>query len=129
MSIETKISFGEFLDKLTILEIKSERILDQEKLVNVLHERDILNDIWKNHQKSQVDISLEYAALKKINERLWEIEDDIRDKERKREFDNEFIELARSVYISNDERANIKKKINQMLGSDLTEEKSYSDYS
>jgi len=128
MSINTKISFGEFLDKLTILEIKCERITDKEKLENVKHEREVLNQIWKDHEKSSVDISAEYNALKKINEKLWEIEDDIRDKERDKEFDQGFIELARAVYVTNDERAKIKKEINLKLGSDLLEEKSYSDY-
>lgn len=128
MSISTEISFGEFLDKLTILDIKCERIRDTDKLKNVEHERDVLNRIWKEHEKSSVDISAEYNELKKINERLWEIEDDIRDKEKNKEFDQEFVELARSVYVTNDERARIKKEINLKLGSDLVEEKSYSDY-
>jgi len=128
MSINTKISFGEFLDKLAILDIKCERIQDKDKLDNVKHERDVLNKIWNENEKSSIDISAEYNALKKINEKLWGIEDDIREKERKREFDQEFIELARSVYITNDERARIKKEINLKLDSDLVEEKSYSDY-
>ena len=128
MSLYTKISYGEFLDKLTILDIKCERIKDAEKLENVKHERDVLNNIWNADEKSSVDISEEYDALKKINEKLWEIEDDIRDKERNKEFDQEFIDLARAVYVTNDERARIKKEINVKLGSDLVEEKSYSDY-
>ena len=128
MSIRTNISYGEFLDKLTILDIKSERIKDKEKVANINHEREVLKDIWEKHGETGVDISEEYEALKKINERLWEIEDDIRDKERNKAFDAEFIELARSVYVTNDERARIKKVINHKLGSDLVEEKSYSDY-
>jgi len=128
MSIVTEISYGEFLDKLTILDIKSERIQDKEKLENVMHEREVLNKIWKQHEKSSIDISSEYSELKKINEKLWEIEDDIRDKERNKEFDQGFIELARAVYVTNDERARVKKEINLKLGSDLIEEKSYSDY-
>ena len=128
MSISTEISYGEFLDKLTILDIKSERIKDASKLENVKHEREILSNIWNADEKSSVDISEEYDALKKINEKLWEIEDDIRDKERNKEFDQEFIDLARAVYVTNDERARIKKEINVKLGSDLVEEKSYSDY-
>jgi len=128
MSISTVISFGEFLDKLTILEIKCDRIQDSEKLENVKHERDVLSKIWKENEKSSVDITAEYSALKKINEQLWEIEDDIRDKERNKEFGKEFIELARAVYVTNDERARIKKLINMKLGSELIEEKSYSDY-
>lgn len=128
MSINTKISYGEFLDKLAILDIKSERIQDKEKLENVNHEREVLNRIWKDDEKSSVDISAEYNELKKINEQLWEIEDDIREKEKNKEFDQKFIELARAVYVTNDERARIKKVINLKLGSDLVEEKSYSDY-
>ena len=128
MSLETIISYGEFLDKLTILDIKSERIKDKEKLANINHERDVLKAIWEKHGKADADISKEYDALKKINERLWEIEDDIRDKERNKEFDQDFIELARAVYFTNDERAKIKKEFNLKLGSDLVEEKSYSDY-
>jgi uncharacterized protein YukE len=128
MSLQTSISYGEFLDKLTILDIKSERIKDNNKLANINHERDVLKAIWEKHGSAGSDISEEYDALKKINERLWEIEDDIRDKERNKEFDQNFIELARSVYITNDERARIKKVINEKLGSDLVEEKSYSDY-
>ena len=128
MSISTEISFGEFLDKLTILEIKCERIQDVEKLENVKYEREVLNKIWRDNEKSSVDISAEFDALKKINEQLWEIEDDIRDKERNKEFDQKFIELARAVYVTNDKRARIKKEINLKLGSDLVEEKSYSDY-
>ena len=128
MSVETLISFGEFLDKLTILEIKSERIHDKDKLENVRYEREVLGKIWKANKKSSIDISAEYSALKNINEKLWEIEDNIREKERKKEFDQEFVELARAVYITNDERARIKKEINIKLGSDLVEEKSYSDY-
>ena len=128
MSINIEISYGEFLDKLSILDIKCARINDKSKLANVKHERDVLNKIWKKNEKSSLDISAEYNELKKINEKLWEIEDDIRDKERNKEFDKEFIELARSVYVTNDERASIKKKINLKLGSDLLEEKSYSDY-
>ena len=128
MSINTIISYGEFLDKLTILDIKSERIKDKDKLENVRHEREVLNQIWKSNEKSNIDISAQYSALKKINEKLWQIEDDIRDKERNKNFDQEFIELARAVYVTNDERARIKKEINLKLGSDLVEEKSYSDY-
>ena len=87
-----------------------------------------MSKIWKENEKSSVDISSEYNELKKINEKLWEIEDDIRDKERNKEFDLKFIELARAVYVTNDERARIKKEINLKLGSDLVEEKSYTDY-
>ena len=129
MTIKVEVSVGEFLDKVTILEIKSERINDDAKLENVNKELNLLNKTWKESEFASVDISDEIGRLKAINEKIWEIEDGIRDKERERNFDNEFIELARSVYYSNDERAAIKKELNVKLGSGLVEEKSYSDYS
>jgi len=128
MTIQTSLSYGEFLDKLTILEIKNERINNSEKLKNIQNELTILKQIWQGCPASQIDIKPELAALKAINEKLWVIEDDIRDKERQQNFDQGFIELARSVYFENDERARIKKEINIKLGSDLIEEKSYADY-
>lgn len=127
-SIQLNLSFGEFLDKITILEIKAERITDPAKLANVRHELTMLRELWQAHEKSKIDIRDEYAALKAINEKLWTIEDDIRDKERAKEFDAGFIQLARDVYFNNDERANIKRIINEKLGSELIEEKSYADY-
>ena len=84
-----------------------------------------MNVLWKSDEKSSIDIAEEIDGLKKINEALWEIEDDIRDKERAKEFDEKFIELARAFYVTNDQRANIKRVINVKLGSDLVEEKSY----
>ena len=128
MTIKVELAYGELLDKITILQIKSERITDESKLSNVNKELNLLNDLWQSDQKSSVDISSEFSALKDINEKIWDIEDGIRDKERVKEFDQEFIELARSVYFSNDKRAEIKRDINLKLGSDLIEEKSYSDY-
>ncbi len=128
MTIKVDLAYGELLDKMTILQIKSERITDENKLSNVNKELDLLNDLWKLDKKSSVDIASEFTALKEINEKIWDIEDDIRDKERVKEFDEKFIELARSVYFSNDKRAEIKRAINLKLGSDLIEEKSYSDY-
>ena len=128
MTIKVELSYGEMLDKVTILQIKSERMTDAAKVANVTKELDLLNGLWKSDEKSSIDITEEIAGLKKINEALWEIEDDIRDKERAKEFDEKFIELARSVYVTNDQRANIKKVINVKLGSDLVEEKSYADY-
>ncbi len=128
MTIKAEVSFGEFLDKVTILEIKSERIKDANKLVNVNNELKLLRDHWQQHPKSKIDISDEVKQLKAINEKLWEIEDNIREKERSKTFDQGFIELARSVYFSNDERARIKHVINEKLGSELIEEKSYEDY-
>ncbi|VAW92514.1 hypothetical protein MNBD_GAMMA23-1943 [hydrothermal vent metagenome] len=128
MTIQASISYGEFLDKLTILEIKKERIQDKDKLQNIQNELDSVIATWQNCPASRADIKTELAALKAINEKLWVIEDDIRDKERQQCFDQGFIDLARSVYFENDTRAKIKKDINLKLGSDLIEEKSYADY-
>ena len=128
MTLKVAVSYGEFLDKLTILTIKSERIKDAAKLKNIKLELKILENEWAASKKSNIDISEELHKLKAINERLWDIEDHIREKERNKEFDQKFIELARSVYFSNDERARIKRLINEKLGSELIEEKSYSDY-
>ena len=128
MTIKVELAYGELLDKVTILQIKSERITDEDKLANVNKELELLNKLWDMDEKSSVDISSEFTALKEINEKIWDIEDGIRDKERVKEFDEKFIELARSVYFSNDKRAEIKRAINLKLGSDLIEEKSYADY-
>jgi hypothetical protein len=128
MNLTAEISVGEFLDKITILEIKSERITDPEKLRNIRHELDVLLQTWATSPFSSQELSTEIAELKRINEALWEIEDDIRIKEAAGEFDEDFIRLARSVYITNDERAAIKRRINVKVGSNLIEEKSYADY-
>ena len=128
MNLRAEISVGEFLDKITILEIKSERIKDEAKLENIHKELNTLRQIWSESPFSQEDIGAEITALKQINEKLWEIEDYIRDKESEGAFDDQFIELARSVYFTNDERAAVKRKINVKVGSELVEEKSYADY-
>ena len=128
MTIKVEASFGEFLDKITILEIKAERISDAAKLENINRELILLRNSWTAHPASKTDISDEMARLKAINEKLWEIEDDIRDEERNRRFGERFIELARAVYVTNDERANAKKKVNLHLKSNIVEEKSYQDY-
>ncbi len=122
------ISPGELIDKITILEIKSQRMTDAAKLHNVRTELSLLSDTWKASPFSATDISAEWAALRDVNAKLWDIEDDIRDKERDGRFDAGFIELARAVYVTNDERAAIKKRINTRLGSALVEEKSYAAY-
>jgi len=122
------VSFGELLDKIAILDIKSERMSDPVKLENVRKERDALRATWAAHAASATDIADLRAALKAVNERLWVIEDDIRIKEKAQAFDQEFIRLARAVYFENDERARIKKDINLALGSAYVEEKSYQDY-
>ena len=122
------VSFGELLDKIAILQIKSERMSDPAKLENVRKELDALAATWLEHPAAQVHLVELRADLKAVNERLWVIEDDIRNCERKQDFGPEFIRLARAVYFENDERARIKKEINLALGSAYVEEKSYQDY-
>jgi hypothetical protein len=122
------ISPGELLDKITILRIKSARIQDAAKLAHVRLELTLLEKTWGEHGQGHSDVTAEERALQAVNERLWDIEDRIRDKEASSSFDQEFIELARSVYLCNDERAAIKKRINTQLNSRIIEEKSYSPY-
>jgi hypothetical protein len=126
--ISVPVSFGELIDKITILEIKSEQIRDAAKLANVRAELDLLNATWTQNPASRTDILAERAELKRINEALWDIEDEIRLKEKAQDFDVRFIELARAVYFTNDKRASVKRAINLKLGSQLVEEKSYQDY-
>ncbi|MGV8960836.1 MAG: DUF6165 family protein [Stenotrophomonas sp.] len=123
------VSFGELLDKIAILQIKSERMSDEAKLANVRKELVALQQTWMAHPAAVKDIARLRAELKAVNERLWVIEDDIRLKERAQAFDEEFVQLARSVYFQNDIRARVKKDINLALGSSYVEEKSYQDYS
>ena len=127
MIIETPISVGELVDKITILRIKSREIKNPDKLKNVGAELDKLQHIFSALQ-GMPDILNEFVMLESINKELWDIEDRIRKKEMLEEFDGEFIELARSVYITNDKRSDVKKKINEMTGSELVEEKSYEQY-
>lgn len=122
------VSPGELLDKITILRIKAARITDAAKLHNVRVELAALEQTWRDCGAPIDVVADDEAELQRINEALWDIEDRIRDKERTRQFDDEFIELARAVYVTNDERAAIKKRINLALGSRLVEEKSYSNY-
>lgn len=126
--IEVPVSPGELLDKITILEIKLERMTDPPKLENVRAELDLLRASWSRSVQEDPVIRGLHVKLREVNEALWDIEDAIRDKERMREFDDRFIELARSVYITNDRRAHLKKDLNQRLGSGLVEEKSYQPY-
>lgn len=128
-NIKVPVSPGEVLDKITILEIKSERIEDEQKLANVRVELQLLSETWAEHIDEDDTIRALHAQLKEINETLWDIEDDIRDKERAKEFDERFIELARAVYFTNDRRSAVKKQLNLHLGSQIIEEKSYQDYS
>jgi|SRR5215831_4954605 len=118
---------GEFLDKLTILEIKSERIRDPAKLAHVNHELTLMRRRW-DAVTVDGDVPALVAELRTVNEALWVIEDRIRECEAAGRFDAEFIELARSVYQTNDRRAALKRRINSALGSELIEEKSYSDH-
>ncbi|WP_420390483.1 DUF6165 family protein [Marinobacter sp.] len=126
--IKVPVSFGEVLDKITILEIKSERIADAEKVKNVRLELDELSATWNEAVQDQEAIADLRKQLKEVNEALWEIEDDIRDQEAAQDFGAKFIELARAVYVTNDKRAAIKKDVNLALGSRFVEEKSYQDY-
>ena len=126
--IKVPISPGELLDKITILRIKSQRMSDPAKVANVRAELRALEDTWEGSAYAKIDIVADVDALLRVNERLWVIEDDIRDKERAQAFDAEFIRLARAVYFENDERAAIKRRINTTLGSSIIEEKSYREY-
>ena len=123
--INAPISIGELVDKITILEIKKNK-LQKSKLENVLKELSFLRKLMEKHQIEITDNL--FAQLKEINLTLWNIEDQIRIKEKNKEFDNIFIELARSVYFKNDKRAEIKKRINRLYNSEISEEKSYADY-
>ena len=129
MSIQVQISVGEFLDKLTILQIKSERITAPAKLENINKELQFLLETWARSPYAGIDITAEMQELRVKNESLWDIEDNIRKQEAKKIFDDTFIQLARSVYFTNDQRALVKKKLNLKLGSGLIEEKSYTEYS
>jgi len=120
------ISIGELVDKVTILSIKLEKVNDEQKLKNIKLEYSLLIDSVKSVNLSEN--SEDFIRLKKVNQKLWEIEDKIRFKEKKKEFDEEFIELARSVYFENDKRAEIKKEINLKTNSEIVEEKEYVDY-
>ena len=126
-NMKIEVSHGEIVDKLTILQIKKENITDPSKLDNIVKEYDYLLSIVENDLEISTE-SPEYLELLSINKELWVIEDDIRDKERDKVFDTEFIELAGSVYTTNDKRAEIKKEINLKYGSLFVEEKSYSNY-
>ena len=127
--INVPISPGELVDKITILEIKKEFIKNDNKLKNINHEYDLLMQIYTTQISETNGISELKNKLKEINLELWKIEDDIRDCEREKSFSDTFIELARSVYFTNDRRSKVKLEINLLLNSNLVEEKSYKDYS
>ena len=128
MNVNVEISIGEFFDKITFLEIKKVRINNSEKQRNIIKELDTLNRLLEKLAFDPDVVAKEIAALKQVNEQLWVIEDDIRDREARKRYDEKFIELARSVYITNDRRSEIKREINLKLGSDFVEEKSYEKY-
>jgi len=125
--MKIEVSIGEIVDKLSILKIKTENITDKVKLDNVIKEYEYLLGVVEDDLNISTDSDL-YNELLSINKELWDIEDGIRDKEREKSFDEEFILLARSVYFTNDKRADIKKRINIEYGSDFVEEKSYNKY-
>lgn len=126
--VSTPMSVGELLDKITILEIKSEKIKDQDKLKNINHELTLLTQTWQKTALSTAETEQLKDDLKTVNLKLWQIEDDIRIFEKNKNFDDGFVQLARSVYYQNDDRAALKKQINEATGSELTEEKSYESY-
>ena len=127
--MKIEVSNGELLDKISILELKLLKIEDKEKLINIQKEFDVLNPLCVElFEKFGGQLQNHYLELARINGLLWDIEDWIRDCEREKRFDAEFIQLARSVYVTNDQRSEVKKLINKTTGSDLVEEKSYKDY-
>jgi Family of unknown function (DUF6165) len=126
--VEVPISVGELVDKVTILEIKSVNIADEQKRANIRRELDALTGVAAPILSATPALKPLKDDLRRINETLWQIEDDIRDCERRREFGAPFIALARSVYQTNDRRAATKRKIDELTGSDLVEEKSYAPY-
>jgi hypothetical protein len=124
-----QISWGELIDKITILEIKEQRLLSKQSVANVHNELTALMSIADRTLAERKDVAALKEQLKSINETLWEIEDKIRAKEAAQSFDQEFIQLARSVYINNDRRGDFKRRINVLLNSTLGEEKQYTSYS
>jgi hypothetical protein len=127
-SISVEVSPGELIDKITILEIKLERMDDEDKLKNVKLEWETLTRARDEAIEATPELEKLTADLKESNKRLWEIEDDIRDCERDKDFGDRFVELARGVYVKNDQRSQLKREINELLGSPLIEEKSYAAY-
>ncbi|MEM6256992.1 MAG: DUF6165 family protein [Planctomycetota bacterium] len=128
-SVTIEVGAGELIDKITILEIKAERITDEAKLVNIRHELAVLTKTRDEQMKGTQELAVLSTELKLINEKIWDIEDDIRDCESRKDFGEVFIDLARGVYHTNDKRAAVKKQINLLTGSGIIEEKSYTDYS
>ncbi len=127
MIISTPVSLGELVDKISILHIKNNNIKDDEKLKLIREELELLNQTLNKHIKNN-DIQNYLDSLIEINSKLWVIEDDIRDCERNKKFDQTFIDLARSVYFTNDKRSEVKLEINKKFGSKIIEVKSYEEY-
>ncbi|MEE8188280.1 MAG: DUF6165 family protein [Kiloniellales bacterium] len=128
LTVSVEVSPGELIDKITILEIKSERIADPDKLANVRHELELLRGIRAARLREDAELARLAGELKQVNETLWQIEDDIRDCERAKDFGPRFVELARSVYRANDRRAALKREVGELFGGAIVEEKSYSEY-
>ena len=128
MQLQVPVSVGEVLDKITILQIKLAHIFDAAKRANIQNELDALRPLVAGDAFTTDKMQGLIAELRAVNETLWDIEDDIREKEAAKSFDTEFIRLARAVYVTNDKRAEIKKQINLATGSALVEEKSYESY-
>lgn len=128
MAVMVPVSWGEVIDKITILEIKSKRLNDGAKLANVRKELDMLVAVREREFPRHRELASLSGMLEEVNAKLWDIEDDIRDCERQRDFGERFVELARAVYYTNDERAQLKRRVNDLLGSELVEEKSYAAY-
>jgi len=127
-TVSVEIAPGELIDKITILAIKLERIKDAAKLKNIRIEHDTLTEARDAAIPASGELTSLTEELKRINEELWKIEDDIRDCERAKDFGDTFVALARAVYVTNDKRSNVKRAINELLGSHLIEEKSYAAY-
>lgn len=123
-----EIAIGELIDKLTILQIKSEHIQDPAKLKNILFEIELLNEARRQSVPESPELTRLEVELKAVNQQIWDIEDAVRDCERNQRFDEHFVALARSVYKTNDKRAAVKKRINELFNSRVVEEKSYAAY-
>lgn len=128
MSVQIAVSYGELFDKISILEIKRSNVVRPDQRTNIENELDVLNRVRATAVPAGVEIDDLMAGLSDVNARLWDVEDELRDCERRNEFGTTFVELARSVYRLNDRRAELKRELNQRLGSELTEEKLYNEY-
>jgi predicted nucleic acid-binding Zn-ribbon protein len=127
-AITVEVAAGELLDKITILEIKEAKFTDATKLANVRAELETLRAARDANLPSTPEIERAVDGLREVNRQLWEIEDEIREHERQKDFGERFVELARAVYKTNDRRAELKREINDLTGSRLKEEKSYAAY-